>query len=126
MNEKEKMKIGSILWTDLTVPNATETRDFYKQVVKWNHEDVNMGGYNDFNMLAPDGKIVTGICNKKGINEDIPPVWMPYIVVENIDESIEACKKLGGKIITPKKKMNTSSYCIIQDPAGAFAALFQE
>ncbi len=125
MSEKSTMKIGSMLWMDLTVPKAGEVKDFYEQVVKWKHEEVSMGEYSDYNMLAPDGTIVTGICNKRGLNENIPSVWMPYIVVENIDESLEACKKLGGKIITPKQKMNKSTYCVIQDIAGAFATLYQ-
>lgn len=125
MNEQQKLKIGTMLWMDLTVPNAEEVKNFYSEVVKWKAEEVSVGDYEDYNMSAPDGAVVTGICNKRGFNADIPSAWMPYIIVEDIDASIEACKKLGGKIITEKRKINESMFCVIEDPAGAFAALYQ-
>ena len=33
MNEKQKPKIGSITWCDLTVTNAELVKDFYAKVV---------------------------------------------------------------------------------------------
>ena len=33
MTTPEQPRIGSIVWQDLTVPNAPEVRDFYCQVV---------------------------------------------------------------------------------------------
>jgi len=46
-------KVGTIGWTDLTVSNAEEIRNFYSDVVGWTSDPVDMGGYNDFNMNAP-------------------------------------------------------------------------
>jgi predicted enzyme related to lactoylglutathione lyase len=36
MSNKEKPEIGSITWSDLTVPNAEEVKDFYSIVVDGN------------------------------------------------------------------------------------------
>jgi uncharacterized protein len=36
--------VGRIYWLDLTTPGASETRDFYRQVVGWSVEDVEMEG----------------------------------------------------------------------------------
>jgi uncharacterized protein len=51
--------VGRIAWLDLTVPDASATRDFYRQVVGWSVQDVEMedGGerYADYNMLGEDG-----------------------------------------------------------------------
>jgi uncharacterized protein len=86
-----------------------------------------MGDYEDFVMSRPaDEKAVAGICHARGGNAGLPPYWLIYITVANLDESIAECNKLGGKIILgPKSYGDLGRYCIIQDPAGAYSALFE-
>jgi predicted enzyme related to lactoylglutathione lyase len=48
-----------------------------------------------------------------------------YIVVENLDENLDTCKKLGGKVLGNKRKFGECSYCLIQDPAGAYVKFLQ-
>ena len=126
MADDEKIEIGSITWTDLTVPNAGEVREFYSEVVGWESEPVSMGEYDDFNMKSPtSGNTNVGICHARGGNAQIPPQWLVYITVENVDKSAQICESLGGKIIVaPKDMAGYGRYCVIQDPAGAVAALF--
>lgn len=119
-------KFGKIIWQDLTVENAEEVRDFYKAVVGWTFSDVNQGDYSDFNMHNSDDEVVAGICHKKGDIINFPPQWLNYVTVENIEDSVEKCKSNGGKIIDGPKKMGGAKYAIIQDPAGAYLALYEE
>jgi predicted enzyme related to lactoylglutathione lyase len=122
----ESMPIGTIGWRDLTVPNAAEVKDFYCRVVGWDAEDHSMGDYNDFNIKSQDtGEVVAGICHARGTNAKIPPAWMIYIIVENVDRSAELCKELGGEVIDGPRDMGGSRFCIIKDPAGAVAGLYQ-
>ena len=62
---------------------------------------------------------------QKGVNKDVPAQWLRYITVENLDESLETCKKFGGKVLGEKRKMGEEYYCLIQDPAGAFVMLYE-
>ena len=119
-------KVGTIGWTDLTGSNAEEIQKFYSAVVGWKPDPVDMGGYNDFTMNAPatnDG--IAGICHARGGNAGLPAQWIVYITVENVDDSAKRCQELGGKILTGPKGAGGGRYCIIQDPAGAVAALYQ-
>ena len=127
MNDTTKSPIGKITWTDLTVPDAEPIRNFYSQVVGWSHEAVDMGGYADFNMNIPEnGETVAGICHARGENSQLPPQWLVYITVENLDMSLTSCKQMAGKILAPRKEMGKyGSYAVIQDPAGAVCALFE-
>ena len=122
-----KPEIGSITWCDLTVPNANEVKNFYEKVVGWKADSVSMGDYDDFSMIAPESKRITaGICNAKGINAKLPPQWLIYITVEDVDRSAQTCIELGGKLITePKTIPSYGRFCVIQDPAGAVCALFK-
>ena len=68
----EKAEVGKIVWTDLTVDNAVEIKDFYARVVGWKSSPVGMEGYDDFNMNTPaSGDRVTGICQARGANSDL-------------------------------------------------------
>ena len=127
MAEDIKPEIGTITWFDLTVENAEEVKDFYSKVVGWKSDPVKMGDYNDYNMnKLGDNQTVTGICHAKGGNSNLPPQWLMYITVENIDDSAKKCKESGGKIISiPKDMQGYGRYCVIEDPSGAVCALFE-
>ena len=127
MANTSKPQVGTITWSDLTVPNAEEVKKFYASVVGWKAEPVDMGGYNDYKMNAPEsGTPVAGVSHARGGNADIPPQWMMYITVANVNNSAEQVYKLGGNILVgPKDMSGYGRYCIIQDPAGAVCALFE-
>jgi predicted enzyme related to lactoylglutathione lyase len=127
MSDQERLKIGNIGWTDLTVENAEQIRDFYSAVVGWKPSGVDMGGYNDFNMNDPEtGKPVAGVCHARGVNAELPPVWLIYVNVEDIALSVARCVELGGQVIVgPKEMSGHGKYAVIRDPAGAHMALFE-
>ncbi len=120
-------EIGSLGWMDLTVENADSIRDFYREVTGWTATGLEMGGYEDYVMAEPaSGKAISGICHARGSNTELPPVWLIYITVEDIEQSLKRCEELGGQAITPIKSYGEQGrYCIIRDPAGAHAALFE-
>ena len=121
----QKPAYGSIGWVDLTVPDAPKLRDFYQQAAGWRSQPVQMSGYDDFSMLSQAGEAVAGVCHTRGANAKLPPVWLIYIVVENLDLALQNCLNLGGKVITPVRMAGGSRYAVIQDPADAFAALWE-
>lgn len=109
------------------MPNADEVRDFYSAVVGWTPTPVEMGGYNDYCMNQPDsGKTVAGICHARGVNADIPPQWLMYVTVANLEASLTEVRARGGAVVRqPKGGASSGCYAIIQDPAGALVMLFQ-
>jgi len=118
--------IGTISWVDLTVPDARSLRDFYQLVVGWEWSEVPMGGYDDYCMNPPGAPgPIAGICHAQGSNADLPPVWLVYITVADLDQSLAACIELGGMLVSGPKSMPQGRYAVIRDPAGAAAALFE-
>jgi predicted enzyme related to lactoylglutathione lyase len=124
MAQTEKQAVGAILWRDLTVPDAESIRQFYCEVVGWKSAPQDMGGYNDFNIIAPEtGETVAGISHARGENARVPPQWLIYIAVADVEQSIARCRELGGRVVDGPRMMAGSRFCVIQDPAGAVAAL---
>jgi len=122
----DESQVGKIGWIDITVDDATELRDFYKNVVGWTSEDVSMGEYSDFSMAMPGtNEVVTGICHARGNNADLNVGWLVYITVQDVDASATACKAHGGKVIVKPRGLAGGKFCVIEDPSGATAALYQ-
>jgi predicted enzyme related to lactoylglutathione lyase len=121
-----KSEIGKIGWIDISVDDATGLRDFYASVTGWQPEPVSMGDYDDYTMNTPHGpEAIAGICHARGSNAELPRQWMIYITVEDVDASATACTELGGKLIVEPRDMGNARFCVIEDPAGAVAALYQ-
>jgi uncharacterized protein len=123
----DKPAVGSIGWVDLTIPDAEGVRDFYAEVVGWQPEALDMGSYSDFLMKEPESdKPVTGVCHARGGNADLPPQWLVYFVVADLDASLAAVAQRGGKALSAIRSMGpTARYALIQDPAGAVCMLYQ-
>lgn len=117
---------GKIGWIDITVDDAGGLRDFYADVVGLKPEDVSMGEYDDYNMTMPEtGAPVCGICHSRGSNAELPPGWMIYFVVADVTASAAACTAGGGKVIVQPRALAGGRFCLIEDPSGATAALYQ-
>jgi uncharacterized protein len=122
--------VGRIAWLDLTVPDAPAIRDFYRHVVGWSVQDVEMEDegdrYADFNMLGGDGRPEAGICHARGVNGDLPPVWMIYLPVGDFGESLGRVEDEGGEVIkTMTGEDGQCVYAAIRDPVGACFAVVQ-
>lgn len=118
--------VGKIGWIDMTTENATGLRDFYATVVGLKPEDVDMGGYSDYNMTMPEsGEPVAGICHARGSNADLPPGWLIYFVVADVEASAKACANNGGKLLFEPRGLAGGRFCVIEDPSGSVAALYQ-
>jgi uncharacterized protein len=118
--------LGQIGWVDLTVPGAESVRAFYERVAGWTSTPVGMGDHNDYCMHPAGGAApVAGICHALGENAALPPQWLIYITVTDLAESMRRCAAEGGKVRLPARRTPAGRYCVIEDPAGAVAALFE-
>jgi predicted enzyme related to lactoylglutathione lyase len=114
-----------INWVDLTVDDAVAVRDFYVAVAGWRVEPVAMGDYDDYSLCTPDGQPVAGVCHARGANAGLPPQWLIYITVDDLDAAIVSCQEHGGSIVREPASLMGGRMCVLADPAGAVAAYYQ-
>lgn len=120
--------VGCISWLNLTVSDASATRDFYRQVVGWSVQDVEMQDagecYADYHLLADDGNPAAGICHARGENLGLPPVWLIHLPVGDLAESLRRVREEGGRVIKATRGTDGAyAYAAVQDPEGACLAL---
>jgi predicted enzyme related to lactoylglutathione lyase len=124
---ENKNQAGKIVWHDLTVTNTEQIRDFYSKVIGWKATEHDMGEYNDYDIRLPESDdVVAGICHARGTNANLPPQWLIYVTVEDVNKSTELCKENGGIVVDGPRKMGEYNFCVIQDPAGAVIALISK
>jgi hypothetical protein len=113
---------GSILWHDLTVPDAEAIQRFYCEVVGWSSTSFE----GDYNMMIPGEQApVTGICHARGVNSKLPAQWLMYVSVKDLKKSVRAAKKGGGTLVDGPREAGGAKFCVIRDPAGAVVALYE-
>jgi predicted enzyme related to lactoylglutathione lyase len=122
----EVKDIGEIVWVDLTIPDAEKVREFYLSVVGWEVSAFDMGDYSDYVTMTPHKKeSVAGICHARGSNANLPPSWIIYIKVKNLDASLDAARANGGEIVAGPKEFGAARFCVLKDPAGAVFAVME-
>jgi hypothetical protein len=116
--------VGRVTWVDLTVDDAESVRDFYASVVGWRPEPVDMGAYADFNMTGPaDGVPRAGVCHARGANAGLPPVWLVYFEVRDLEAALREVRDRGGDVLVGPRSSGQGGFAVIRDPAGAICAL---
>ena len=122
MAQDQEYAPGTIVWRDLTVPDADAHSRFYESVVGWErsvHE-----GCDDFNMTPPGSTEPTaGVCYRAGTNAGLPPQWIVYVAVEDINRSMQETENGGGTIIDGPRYVGNHLFCVIEDPVGAVLGL---
>lgn len=122
----EQPKTGEFCWTELATGNVQAAKDFYAKVFGWQFSDLNMGEMT-YTMIQNGNKDFGGMWSiPKDKEKHIPPHWMSYILVENLNDSLEKALKNGATIIKPSTNAgNMGLFAIITDPTGAHIALWQ-
>lgn len=126
--ELDVATLGRIVWLDLTVVDADSTRDFYREVVGFSVFEIAMdgGSYADYAMLGGDNDGAAGVCHARGTNLGLPPVWLIYLPVGDLVESMRRVTSGGGQVL---KEMpgpsGTTAHAVIVDPVGAVLVLSQ-
>lgn len=117
---------GRSTWRDLTVDDAPAIRDFYAAVVGFGIEPEPMGDYEDYSLVAADGERVAGVVHARGPNAGLPPQWLVYFEVEDLDASLAAAEAAGGSLVQGVRDLGSwGRLAVIRDPAGAVAALIE-
>lgn len=119
-------KVGEFCWNELATNNVKSAKDFYSKILGWEFIDHNMGD-TTYTMIKVGDKEFGGIWQipTDKINE-IPPHWMGYILVDDIEKTIKKAQDLGATIKVPVTPVGDYGlFSIIIDPTGAHIAFWE-
>jgi predicted enzyme related to lactoylglutathione lyase len=125
----ERYETGMFSWADLATTDVEGAKRFYGELFGWKFEDLPAGDAGTYTMARLGGKDVGGMSGMMpGMREQgIPPHWTAYFTVDDVDARASKVGALGGKLVMPPMDvMDVGRMCIVEDPTGAKAALWQE
>jgi predicted enzyme related to lactoylglutathione lyase len=129
-SEMTKPKIGEVSWNELVTKDTKNAASFYGKLFGWQSTPFTPKGmppggqpYNLFK-LDPDSMGVGGMMQVP--HPEMTSQWIPYIAVDNIDESFAKATKLGAKTCVAVMSIGEiGRIAIIQDPQGATIGLHE-
>ena len=129
MTEFTIPKHGEICWRELSTKNVEAAKKFYSGLFGWNLQKSEISEL-DYTEIHSNGKAVGGMLEiTKEWCEDwekIPPRWMTYIAVDDIDATIEKIKTHGGSVcVEPFDAPKIGRISVVNDPAGATFSIIQ-
>lgn len=122
---------GEIVWNELATANVQGAKDFYGKLFGWEFVDKNNAkkdmGDMTYTLIKKGEKDLGGIwAIPAPLQNQIPPHWLAYVLVDNIEGSLEQVSKLGGTLVKPVQKVEgMGHFAVIKDPTGAHIALWQ-
>jgi predicted enzyme related to lactoylglutathione lyase len=128
MPETAKYAQGTPSWLDLATPDMGAAETFYGKLFGWQCKREPTGNGMFYSMQSLKGKNVAGIMEQSAeqVAQGIPPTWTTYITVDDVDGVTAKAKGLGGKIVVePMDVLDSGRMSMLQDPEGAFFALWQ-
>jgi predicted enzyme related to lactoylglutathione lyase len=115
---------GQFIWYELTTPDVAGARKFYPPITGWGTQQFD----KDYTMWTVDGAPMAGIftLGPEQRQKGIPPNWMPYVAVDNVDESARKVTLLGGTVMHgPEEIPGTGRFAVVQDPQGATFGIYK-
>lgn len=115
---------GRFVWYDLYTGDSAAAIEFYGSVIGWGTEPF-PGGDMPYTMWTNEGAPFGGLMEISSEMGEAPPHWLPYISVEDVDETVERIQELGGGLHVPPQDIpNAGRFAIVTDPQGGFFAIF--
>lgn len=125
MSDKKPQQ-GEFCWNELMTPDVKKAKEFYGALFGWKSQDHEMEQMT-YTLFTQGEKEIGGMLQTpKGQEKQIPPHWMSYISVENLDGMLATASKLGATVTMPATAAGDfGRFAIIVDPTGAHVALWQ-
>lgn len=114
-------------WAELWTHDLDAASEFYRQVVGYERETVDVGG-QPYPVFTLDGVRQAGLVEPK--NPDLAPRWAPYVGVTDLRGILVRVWGAGGKVVLEPAEIDSdvageNRVALIADPTGAMMFLYQ-
>jgi predicted enzyme related to lactoylglutathione lyase len=118
-------EIGEASWHELITTDAPAAMKFYQQVFGWQPSDtMDMGPAGKYQMFNRPHGMIGGIMPRPPEMANVPPNWLIYFRVSDVDAAADRIKAAGGKILSgPMEVPGGSKVVTVADPQGAVFGL---
>ncbi|WP_354643337.1 VOC family protein [Kitasatospora camelliae] len=107
---------GSLGWVELATRDTDHAKEFYTRIFGWS---VTIGEM--YTQWGIDGRDFGGMSDMSDqFPADVPPYWMPYFAVADVDATTERAAVLGATVMLPPTDVpDGPRLAVLHDPQGA-------
>jgi predicted enzyme related to lactoylglutathione lyase len=108
---------GAPTWNELVTRDTDTAMRFYPTVFGWGEQT---HGTPPYTMWTLDGEPVAGMIRMgEEWPEGVPPHWMTYFAVSDVDATAARTVELGGTVPVPANDIEVGRFAVLNDPHGA-------
>jgi predicted enzyme related to lactoylglutathione lyase len=118
-------EVGEASWHELMTTDAPAAMKFYSEIFGWRpSETLDMGPMGKYHMFNRPHGMIGGMMNKPPEMAHVPPHWMIYFRVADINAATERIKVHGGTILNGPMEVPGGDWVVnAMDPQGAAFSL---
>jgi predicted enzyme related to lactoylglutathione lyase len=123
-----KRTLNSFWWAECVVPDLAKAKSFYGELMGLTFKDLDMGDGPAYSIGKHGGCDVAGFMelSPQLQAQGVPPNWLPYVLVADIEATAAKAKELGASVMQPPTKaLDAGWFSVIVDPTGAALGLWQ-
>ncbi len=116
---------GTFCWADLSTPDPERAKTFYEGVFGW-HLSKGEKDPSGYLHIQNGQDFIGGIPPAAHRNPHIPPHWLVYFLVDEVDAGAAKAKEMGAAVhLAPMSMENVGRMAVLADPQGASFAIFK-
>jgi uncharacterized protein len=113
-------------YTQLSTGNTARAKKFYKSLFAWKVSDVKMGPGMTYTMIDT-GSDEAGAGIQKKETAKAPSMWLSYVEVADVKETVAKAKKMGAKVVVAYPPIpEMGAFGIFKDPGGALLGVWEQ
>jgi predicted enzyme related to lactoylglutathione lyase len=130
MSQAQVWYPGRFVWHEIITPDIAATKLFYGELCGWSYEDFDLPGGPagaKYPMIKAAGSFQGGMMASQSLPmKDVPPNWMAYVTVRDVDAAAATARAAGGAIYAePFDIPGVGRMAVLADPAGAAISAFR-
>jgi predicted enzyme related to lactoylglutathione lyase len=112
---------GAFCWNELYTADLDAARSFYGELFGWE--------WNEFEQSPEPYFVIMNQGHGNGgvralAQPGVPPHWLVYFAVDDIEEALAKLGELGGESVTGAIDIGIATVAVVKDPQGAPFALY--
>jgi hypothetical protein len=117
---------GDWIWVQLLSRDGKKAAGFYRAVGGYEIiENTASNQVSDY-VLTSEGYARATVRTIRTDDQKLRPLWLPFLRVKNVGESVALTKQLGGKVwIEPKPELFDGKVAVIADPTGGAIGIME-
>ena len=118
---------GTFGWNELGTRDTGGAKQFYSAVFGWGTQEEESERAGTYTVWKVGDAMVGGMLDlgAVGVPDEVPPHWLVYFTVEDVDATVEKVKSGGGDVRMEPMDIPIGRFAVIADPFGAVFAVMQ-